>query len=210
MSSGRLPLSSGGDFGKWQLNSTATKENTVLVGVLADFVNLEPSGIAAFKQKTPDFAPKSWWDFLVPSTAVAGPNLWQFSQWFLRRAWDRGFKDNLFDTLACLFSVYEEKADYLGANPVFASVGEIGVAAPCGYQKAVVYLMSHPKQAKHCEVCGKRFFGPHGAEKFCSDVCAWKKRKEDKRKDWSKHKRERNKSRRRKKRAVRSPSRRPR
>jgi predicted nucleic acid-binding Zn ribbon protein len=201
MSSGKVSLSSGGDYSAWRARNTATKENTVLVGVLADFVNLEVSGLANFRQKNPNFAPGPWWDFLVPPTAVAGPNLWKFSQWWLRRAWDMGFNDNLFDTLACLLSVYEKLPDYPGRNPVFGSLGELGLT-PCGYQKAVIYLMSHPNQAKHCGVCNKRFFGPHGAEKHCSDECVWIKRKEDRRKDWKKHKAERNKSRRRKKRAC--------
>ena len=200
MSSEEVLLSSGGDFSRWQVSSIAKKEMTVLVGALADFVNLEARELATFRQKNPDFAPNPWWDFLVPPTSVAGPNLWQFSQWWLRRAWDRGFKDNLFDALACLLSVYEKNNDYPGRNPAFGSLGDLG-ATPYGYQKAVIHLMSHPNQAKHCRVCNKRFFAPHGAEKFCSDECAWKKRKEDKRKDWKKHKRERNKSRRIKKQA---------
>jgi hypothetical protein len=147
---------------------------------LAAFADLEPAGVATFRQRYPDFAPASWWEY--QSDSARSQNFsghWQLTQTFVREAWTMWLSDSdydlpLFGVLRILTSVFDpnDLVEVMLAakeRPAFANLGALDETP---FHKAVQFLVSEPWRAKTCQepTCGKRFVADHASRKYCSTV----------------------------------------
>jgi hypothetical protein len=145
-------------------------ETMIAADLLAEFANLRPEDVAAFRLKIlgSDFIPDAWWDY-------RGGKQWSLNQQWLREAWDKFENMDLFSKLRLITSVFEP-ADTLDSllgikrepNKQSACADPIEMSKEYGYHRALQYLMEHSWAAKKCGECGGYFVASHNARKYCS------------------------------------------
>lgn len=175
----------------------ALEQDLIGAGALAEFANLQPTGVASFRARYPDFAPAEWWDYFymmdgmrvlraedVIKLSPNDPNLtrnienkvvrqWQHTQQEIRRAWKAEFKfKNASEISGLLKSVFcvDRPGLLWNSSQVMLPNGTIFELNSKLYQfhKAVLYLHQHPWRAKVCQQCRKRFVADHASRKYCS------------------------------------------
>lgn len=160
---------------------------------LAEFSNLEPSGVEYFRNNYPDFVAQAWWDYQTEPNRKQ----WQMTQEFVRDAWERRFTGGLFFMMRIVLSVFDPTTlfDVIWGfdktipgleRPAFASMGDL----PYGnspFQNAVLYIFENPWRARFCAECNKRFVAAEPKNKYCSEACSHEKRNRQKRASWAKH-----------------------
>lgn len=175
---------------------------------LAEFANLELSGLERFRRNESDFVPKAWWDY-QPTDSDGKPRdrkQWQINQEMLREAWQKQFRIGQWELMRLLTSVFDPNnlTDVmLGARnrPLFATLNEIPEEM-FPYQQAVLFLVGHDSHAWLCERCKAPFFRTHNQGKYCSvpneegQTCTSLARAEGQKQDRKKHRDERNTKRR--------------
>jgi len=172
---------------------------------LAEFANLDPAGVAYFRNNYPDFAPSDWWDLPYRSNGarvlrfedVIGltdlnkiedkvVQQWQHTQEQIRKAWKAKFKfehaSEVSDLLKLVFSANGSALVWNSSQVIMpgGTIHEVHAKLQ-SFHKAVLYLQVHPKQAKTCEECGRLFVHVHGKRKLClipdarGETCAQKR-----------------------------------
>jgi len=173
------------------MSSLSEKEMLVLADALAEFSNLEPSGVEGFRARHPNFTP-DWWNFPAPEGGKEEtPTQWQFSQKWLREAWAEKEKfSDIFNLIRILTSAFDPTPipflEPEGPSPGFISL--IGFSE-FPYHQAVVYLASPRERwrAKFCSACGKRFVAGASKQKYCGDICAQERHKQAKLRSYHRH-----------------------
>ena len=157
---------------------------------LADFANLEPSDVGAFRKDHPDFFPAAWWDYR-PTTLTKRPTLekptpkmqWEIVQQMVRDTWLRQFRLPPFWSTWLLTSVFdpEEMGWDEEHRPPFVTGLHVLDIDSYPYHEAVQWLVGQSWRVKQCEQCGKCFIAEASQRRFCSNdgdtSCFWAHRK---------------------------------
>ncbi|HXA78738.1 MAG TPA: hypothetical protein VNV41_16505 [Candidatus Acidoferrales bacterium] len=183
---------------------------------LAEFADLDPAGVAYFRNNYPDFAPSDWWDlpYRIDGTRmlrfddVRGLTdtkeierkvvpQWQHTQEQIRKAWKSKFAfkhaSEVSDLLKLVFSANRSERVWNSSQVILpnGTIHEVHTTLQ-SFHKAVLYLHGHPRQAKICEECGRFFVHVHGKRELClvpdarGETCAQKRINARKLKWWHK------------------------
>lgn len=148
----------------------------------------QPVTAAEFREKYPNFAPDSWWDYRSDAEDVVGrfdtdfarfggeivrekwePTQWQTAQKLLRSAWDGGFPLEARDLIILLTIVFDPQELNEGDRPLLGNILQIDPQN--AYYKSLVWLNSQPWRARVCKTCGRRFIASWPSNECCSQPC---------------------------------------
>lgn len=145
---------------------------------LADFANLAPSDIRAFRKDNPDFFPVAWWDYkpIPPSEvdvlAMKWPETqWQIVQRLIRGAWKKRFQISASGFVTLLGCVFDPETMGWSGNRerLPAAMGwDMTNVKDSPYHEVVRWLVGQSWRVKQCEQCGKCFIAEASKRKFCS------------------------------------------
>lgn len=145
--------------------------------MLAEFANLEPANVDAFRKRHSDFALPAWWEYQSDLAESSGLSKhWQLTQKYVQEAWIiwvSGSEFFLNKWLRLLTSVFDPTALLeimfplsSRVHPAFADATELAEMTP--YHKAIEFIAREPWRAKVCEECHMRFVADHAKRKYCS------------------------------------------
>lgn len=146
---------------------------------LAEFANLEPSGVETFRKGHPDFFPASWWEYAPTPPeeddvlAMQWPDTqWQITQRFIRGFWRKQFQMSTAGFVTLLGSVFDpEKMGWDRAKerlPVAMGL-DLMYMKDFPYHTVVRWLVGQSWRVKQCEHCGKCFIAEASQRRYCSN-----------------------------------------
>jgi hypothetical protein len=142
---------------------------------LAEFLDLQSSGVTQFRSKHPDFLPSLIWQAFgpMPNDEPGRYLLWLQMQKQLKEVWDKGFPEK--DVLD-LISASSTLLDFASGYAAETSGASDGISLDM-YRKAILFLYGESWRAKICKQCLRHFIATASKSECCSISCSaeWRK-----------------------------------
>lgn len=161
--------------------SRLPKSMKVDAGVLAQFADLEPPEVDAFRHSVaPGFMPEGFWTSAATTWSGGLTATWQMEQRKLRDAWRAGFPPvaavELISDAARLSETGQWIEQAVQQGGMLTDEHGVPLKAPktvsYPYQQVVMMLAMQPWRAQICAVCGHRFVKEVQRDRYCSPACA--------------------------------------
>lgn len=173
---------------------------------LAKFSNIDPMDtdpLSArswenFRNNYPKFFPSALWDapgITIPSGGPVGQSklFWLSHQELVRDAWQSKFRlENCIRQITNIGDLSQLRQSTMAVAEMILKSDIVPKYTlpkpevwPC--QRAVMFLGVESWRVRFCASCGNRYAAARSPQKFCSDSCFQKSRKEAKKAWWSEH-----------------------